>query len=266
MDPSLFEVPVQAQPQEVVPPQLPLPEQAESEVSMEAAPLMLALPAAPAPQPLVADAKSLISAAVHADTDAVQDAGAETLLLATAPDAQPGQTQTGLESIGALRPDKTLEAPAQKSEPTPMPHSPAPAPREERAASILQQMRVQISAGTRSAVIQLSPPELGMVMIQIRMEEEKLRTVVRAERPEALEALSRHLPELRATLQQQGLQANDIHLELGLGNRDQAREEALNFAKQRKGGSAGVAALAAPEQALLARILAPRTDGVDLYA
>lgn len=264
MDPSLFEVPVQAQPQEVVPPQLPLPEQAENEVSVEVAPLMLALPAAPAPQPLVADAKSLVSAAIIADTDTVQDAGAEVLLLATAPDGQPGQTPTGLESIGALRPDKTLEAPAQKSEAAPAPHTPAP--REERAASILQQMRVQISAGTRSAVIQLSPPELGMVMIQIRMEEEKLRTVVRAERPEALEALSRHLPELRATLQQQGLQANDIHLELGLGNREQAREEALLLAKQRKGGSAGVTALAAPEQALLARILAPRTDGVDLYA
>jgi flagellar hook-length control protein FliK len=98
------------------------------------------------------------------------------------------------------------------------------------------------------------------------MEEDKLRTLVRAERPETLEALARHLPELRNTLQQQGLQTNDIQLELGLGNRDQAREESFAQASRRRPRGESLAGITAGEEALLARILAPRTDGVDLYA
>jgi flagellar hook-length control protein FliK len=125
---------------------------------------------------------------------------------------------------------------------------------------------VHLQANTRSAVIQLSPPELGMLMIQIRMEEDKLRAVVRAERPEALEALNRHLPELRATLQQQGLQANDIHLELGLGSREQAREEALLQAQSQGSRRDARSGSASTQSALLARILSPRIGGVDLYA
>lgn len=144
-----------------------------------------------------------------------------------------------------------------------VPARPEPAP---RAAEILQQMRVNLNATTRSAVIQLSPPELGWITVQIRMEEDKLRTLVRAERPEALDALTRHLPELRATLQQQGIQVNDIQLELGLGPRGESREDQQQRPSRRAFRHDASRELAASEEALLARVLTPRVGGVDTYA
>lgn len=180
-------------------------------------------------------------------------------------DSQAETSLRGME-LSVTRPAAARDVPEAKPQAAAPERPHLPMPREERAADILQQLRINLNASTRSAVIQLSPPELGLVTVQIKMEEDKLRTLVRAERPETLEALARHLPELRNTLQQQGLQTNDIQLELGLGNRDQAREESFAQASRRRPRGESLAGITAGEEALLARILAPRTDGVDLYA
>jgi len=107
---------------------------------------------------------------------------------------------------------------------------------------------------------------LGMLTLKTKMEEEKLRTLLRWVRPKTLELFAGHLPELRNTLRHQGLQTNDIKLDLGLGNRNQAREKSSAQASRRRPRGESLAGITAGEEALLARILAPRTDGVDLYA
>jgi hypothetical protein len=227
-------------------PSLPLPTSAPSpEVVVQAGAALPVEPGdalAPAIELLAEPGLGLPNADAHAET------GLRALEFTT---TRPAAGREGLES--------KAQAPA--------PERPSlPLPREERAADILQQLRINLNASTRSAVIQLSPPELGLVTIQIKMEEDKLRTLVRAERPETLDALARHLPELRNTLQQQGLQTNDIQLELGLGNRDRAREEAFAQASRRRPRGESLTGITAGEEALLTRILAPQTDGVDLYA
>ncbi|MEY2785080.1 MAG: Flagellar hook-length control protein FliK [Planctomycetota bacterium] len=215
------------------------------------------------------EASALQGAALGLDSGA---ALAEAIELAAEPGAglpnMDPQSESGLRGmeLSVTRPAAARDVPEAKPQAAAPERPHLPMPREERAADILQQLRINLNASTRSAVIQLSPPELGLVTVQIKMEEDKLRTLVRAERPETLEALARHLPELRNTLQQQGLQTNDIQLELGLGNRDQAREESFAQASRRRPRGESLAGITAGEEALLARILAPRTDGVDLYA
>ncbi len=254
----------------LVPGQLPL----ASQNSPSAAGASAVEPHAQQSQPLLAlpqttelaDAASSPTGEVEAPFEPLVDPELADPLLAAKVDAQQVEASgRGLEALSA-KAEKAPETSAARTEAGTQPQPEHPTPKQERAADILQQMRVHLQANTRSAVIQLSPPELGMLMIQIRMEEDKLRAVVRAERPEALEALNRHLPELRATLQQQGLQANDIHLELGLGSREQAREEALLQAQSQGSRRDARSGSAATQSALLARILAPRIGGVDLYA
>lgn len=234
----------------------------EAEITPQPLVPLLALPTTTppvaAPQPATGQGASVGSAELA-------DPVGELALALPGAEAKPEQALRGLETQSAKQ-DKLLEGAAPKSEASTPPRPNLPLPREERAADILQQMRVNLNASSRSAVIQLSPPELGLVTIQIKMEEDKLRTLVRAERPETLDALARHLPELRATLQQQGLQTNDIQLELGLGSRDQAREEAFAQSTRRRPRASSMSEISAGEEALLARILAPQTDGIDLYA
>ncbi len=259
----------------LVPVQLPLASQnSPSAAGVSAAGASAVEPHAQQSQPLLAlpqttelaDAASSPTADVKAAFEPLVDPELADPLLAAKVDVQQVEASgRGLEALSA-KAEKAPETSAARTEAGRQPQPEHPTPKQERAADILQQMRVHLQANTRSAVIQLSPPELGMLMIQIRMEEDKLRAVVRAERPEALEALNRHLPELRATLQQQGLQANDIHLELGLGSREQAREEALLQAQSQGSRRDARSGSASTQSALLARILSPRIGGVDLYA
>jgi flagellar hook-length control protein FliK len=77
--------------------------------------------------------------------------------------------------------------------------------------------------GTRDALVQLHPIELGRISIRISTEGGRVRADVRAEKVETLDALQRHLPELRASFAQQGLDAQEFQLSLGFQNG--AREE-----------------------------------------
>jgi flagellar hook-length control protein FliK len=101
--------------------------------------------------------------------------------------------------------------------------APLAAHAQERAHDILNQLRVHVSVGTRDALVQLHPVELGRISIRISTEGGRVRAHVRAERVETLDTLQRHLPELRASFAQQGLEAQDFQLSLGFQNG--AREE-----------------------------------------
>jgi len=84
----------------------------------------------------------------------------------------------------------------------------------EQAAEILRQVRVGLSPDLREANIQLAPESLGRVTIQLRVEDGVLHAEVRAQTPEALRALERHAPELKAALAQNGVEARSLEFQL----------------------------------------------------
>lgn len=98
--------------------------------------------------------------------------------------------------------------------------APPPPPSPEQAANVLRQFRLHLTPGMRQATIQLQPAALGRIAIRITMRNGEARTEIRAESPAALEALERHVPELRAALQGQGLEAGEIDLTLGFDKGD----------------------------------------------
>lgn len=102
----------------------------------------------------------------------------------------------------------------------------ARAPARERAADVLRQIGVQLAPQLRQAVIDLYPRELGRIHIRMSVQDGAVRASVRAERPETLESLEQHLPELRALLAGAGLEAQDLSLSLGFDNRRSGGREA----------------------------------------
>lgn len=168
---------------------------------------------------------------------------------------------------------RSVDAPDRPSEPARAPASPPHAPRapdEARAADVLRQVRVHLVPDLRNAVIHLAPAELGRISIRLSVEDERLVARVRAEKREALDALEKHLPELKTALARQGLHTQEI--DLALGFRDERTGNPPGERAPSRGRSSSGAELAADpsvergaiERATLARVLA---DGaVDTYA
>ncbi|MEZ5977538.1 MAG: flagellar hook-length control protein FliK [Planctomycetota bacterium] len=109
----------------------------------------------------------------------------------------------------------------------------APAPPEHslhaenaRAAEALEQIRLHVRPGMRSATIELSPKELGRVDVHVVLEKEGLVAHLRVEAPDTYRALERHMPELRAGLEQGGLDVVRLDLSMGQGERGADRERA----------------------------------------
>lgn len=84
------------------------------------------------------------------------------------------------------------------------------------AESVLQQFKIQLNPKLDHALIQLHPAELGRISIKIEMERGKMRAVLRADKAETLELLERHVPELRASLEGSGIEAESFEFGLGL--------------------------------------------------
>ncbi|MBK7878705.1 MAG: flagellar hook-length control protein FliK [Planctomycetes bacterium] len=89
---------------------------------------------------------------------------------------------------------------------------------------MLRQVRLELVPQLKEAVIQLHPAELGRISIRLTIEDEGLVARVRAEKREALDALERHLPELRAALSRQGVETQHVDLALGFHDERRANE------------------------------------------
>lgn len=113
--------------------------------------------------------------------------------------------------------------------------TPAPYDAAE-AASVLKQVRVEITPGLRRASLHLSPECLGRIEVQMVVEDGEMTAVMRAEKPEALAILERHLPELRAMLDQVGIETNNVDLQLSSdresSDRDANSERSTNGKSQ----------------------------------
>ncbi len=227
----------------------------------------LALPAtdtvAPAgPAPASTDATPTENASAPSGPATAQAGDAQP---AAAPDlAQAGAQERAPLVQPALTPETRLEGtrPVEAKAP---PAPPPPPDHSERAGEILRQLRVQLSPELRTATIQLSPPELGRISIRIRVQNGELHALVRAEKRETLDALQRHVPELKATLEQIGIRAREFDLQLGFEQQG-ARQSPHEPPSGR--GSAGHEhdPRAREHERRLLRTLSARAGGIDTYA
>jgi len=85
---------------------------------------------------------------------------------------------------------------------------------ERLAEDMVSRLRV----GQRDAVIQLDPPELGKIRIDLRMEGDKLHARIVTEAHGAQSLLENHLPELRQALQANQVDLADVRVWHGSGN------------------------------------------------
>lgn len=149
-------------------------------------------------------------------------------------------------------------------EPEALPAQPAHAAElaEQRAADILRQVRVQLVAGSREAHVRLDPPELGAIAIRLVVHEGRVDAELRVEERATLDLLTKHIPELRATLARAGMHAGAFDLQLGLGEQRQG-----DTSRQRGARSSPTAAIEAPRE-LRAALTASlgRDAAVDTYA
>jgi flagellar hook-length control protein FliK len=90
-------------------------------------------------------------------------------------------------------------------------------------------VRVVLRPGMRHADVQLNPAELGRVSIRLALKGARVDAVARVESIEALAALERHLPELRAAFAERGIELGELDLQYtgdSPDTRDEARREA----------------------------------------
>jgi hypothetical protein len=135
-------------------------------------------------------------------------------------------------------------------------------------------VRLHLAGGSREATLHLQPAWLGRVSIRVAVRDGRARAEVRAERPEALQALERHLPELRAALAARGFDERGLELDLGLSDepRQAPGDRALAWSDRPGRGArlAVPAELAGRAPAITEPLRSPdatRVDGgVDTYA
>jgi hypothetical protein len=68
--------------------------------------------------------------------------------------------------------------------------------------------------------VQLHPAELGTVEVEVRLDDDGLQMVLRAERHHGAERLAANLDQLRRGLEREGLQLTDIEVSVGTSDPD----------------------------------------------
>jgi flagellar hook-length control protein FliK len=127
-------------------------------------------------------------------------------------------------------------APPAPAQPPAAPATPAPAPQVQQpqqpvpladlARAAQTAIRVTAANGDASATIVLHPQELGTVSIRLHYASGGLTASVRADTPQAAQALQQSAPELRRALHDQGLTLLDLDVRDRGTNRDPGQPRA----------------------------------------
>ncbi|MBL8863763.1 MAG: flagellar hook-length control protein FliK [Planctomycetes bacterium] len=134
----------------------------------------------------------------------------EALQLAPAPAPAALEAST-VRAAAAIVETRAAEAPVR------MPPAAVPA--------FLDELAVRVDAAERTAVVELDPPELGRLRVELTIDGEgALFAVVRAERADGYLALEARLSEMRSALSERGFAGADVQLFLGLAQRDARRD------------------------------------------
>ena len=85
--------------------------------------------------------------------------------------------------------------------------------------------------------LQLHPQELGELRMEIEVKQDNVKAHITAQNPQAQEALDRHLPRLRETLEQQGLHLNEVEITVAAGDQYDGNHFQQNSARHQLGKS-----------------------------
>jgi flagellar hook-length control protein FliK len=87
-------------------------------------------------------------------------------------------------------------------------------------SQIVQRLTVAIQENSSKAQLSLRPPELGRVMLEIRLHSNELHVKALVDTVHAKQALQTSLPDLQATLREKGLELNEFSVSVGHQNTD----------------------------------------------
>ncbi|MDJ0721329.1 MAG: flagellar hook-length control protein FliK [Desulfobacterales bacterium] len=113
---------------------------------------------------------------------------------------------SGFERVAAAPGEKTAQAPAPER---PLPPTPEGF-RHNNLASIVERVAVTVRGHQSEARIALKPEHLGSLRVQISTDNNMVSIKIMTEFPMARDLLESSLPQLRAELQQQGLQVEEF--------------------------------------------------------
>lgn len=140
----------------------------------------------------------------------------------------------------------------------------------ERAARVLEQVRLFVQPGMRRATLELTPANLGRIDVEISVDRGELAAHLRVDAVDTYEALQRHMPELRASLERAGLDVTQLELSFGARGENapqqQQRGEERAFTNSPGAPRGGATSAAARELALLLRPNTIAVDRVDTLA
>lgn len=163
------------------------------------------------------------------------------------------------DSAAPAGPPLTLtapEAPALRPPPALAPPAPPDAPPARQAAEAIS-AALSAPGHSDSVELVLRPEELGRVRFELRSEGDRLVVTMTADRPETMDLLRRHLPELRAELEQAGYGAADLNF--GQSGTPGGQAEAHG-----PPASADLAPMSSASPAMPAAPRATATGGLDL--
>ncbi len=101
----------------------------------------------------------------------------------------------------------------------------APSPQQPSSESnVVNQVFVRLAAGlqqgSRNMIINMHPPELGRVKVNLVSDNGRLSAVLHTENQQVQGILDRNLPQLRQSLQEQGLSIEDLGVSLDSGGQE----------------------------------------------
>jgi flagellar hook-length control protein FliK len=176
----------------------------------------------PTPAPKVADAPQQ---AASADKPAASVASAVPAAPAQAQQQAPVADATAAAPAQAVQ-AAPQQAPAQAPAPSAVPEQPLPQQPTtlgDLAHAAQTAIRVTTAEGGATATIVLHPQELGTVAIRLHYASDGITATVRADSPQAAQALQQAAPELRRALHEQGLSLLDLDVRDGEQDRQTAR-------------------------------------------
>lgn len=110
----------------------------------------------------------------------------------------------------------------------------------ELGTALPRAVRVTLDAGGREAILELRPPELGAIRVELNLDGRDLGARFQAERADVALRLEQHRGELERALESVGLRLQDLQVETrGAGSDAGARQGPQNFAQPEGGRREG---------------------------